>query len=114
MVRQWHSVGAFYIAEYGEVKSFDLMNAMWAKSVELLWATRCEKRVYSGIDNQDQFYCFVEYITVAFNQLSNKIMATKEMTVFVDRILAQHKLIKEFVEDMSNEFEEEFINAKSR
>lgn len=112
MVRQWHSVGAFFIAEYGEARSEKLMNDLWVKSVEVLWATRCEKRVYGGIDNAENFDTFCEYITIAFNQLSNKIMTTKNKAVFVDKILEQQKLIREFVEDMANEFEENFITAK--
>lgn len=112
MVRQWHSVGAFFIDEYGEARSEKLMNDLWAKSVEVLWATRCEKRIYSGIDNAENFDTFCEYITIAFNQLSNNIMATKTKTVFVDRILEQQKLIRDFVEDVSNEFEENFIDKQ--
>jgi hypothetical protein len=111
-VRQWHAVGADFIAEYGEGKSSDLMQIIWVKSIEILWSTRCNKRIYIGTKSDATFPLFAEYITIAFNQLSTKIMATKTMVINVDRVLEQQKLIKEFVEDMANEFEENFIADK--
>ena len=113
IVRQWHAIGGEFIAEYGEQRSCNLMQTIWQKSIEVLWATRCNKRVYIGTENDAGFDLFAEYITVAFNQLSTKIMATKTMVVYVDRVLVQQRLIKEFVEDMTNEFEENFLTVKT-
>ena len=114
MVRQWHTVGAGIIQEYGEAKADAMMNFFWTHSLATLWSTRFEKRVYAGIDCVEDYQTFCEYITTAFNQLSNNICLTKENETenFATRVIEQNKLVREFVNNMADEFEENFIAHK--